>query len=55
METSVDGLPSLIPFFNIDPLSTIPNPEQVDIPEANTEDEEKRSMYIPETIENGSC
>ena len=55
VETSVDSLPSLIPFFNIDSLSTVPDPEQVDIPEANTEDEEKRSMYITETTENSSC
>ena len=40
VEASVDGLPYLIPFFNIDPLPTVPNPRQVDIPEVNTEDEE---------------
>lgn len=48
METIADG------FFNIDSFSTVPNPEQVDIPEANTEDEEQRSMYITETTENSS-
>ena len=48
VETIADG------FFNIDSFSTVPNPEQVDIPEANTEDEEQRSMYITETTENSS-
>ena len=52
--TSVDDLTSLGPFFNIDSLSTVPNPEQVDIPETNTEGEDQRTMYITETAENSS-
>ena len=40
VETSVDG------FFNIDSFSTVPNPEQVDIPEANRKGERRTKINV---------
>ena len=40
VETIADG------FFNIDSFSTVPNPEQVDIPEANTKGERRTKINV---------